>query len=382
MSGGSAAGTSTFQTPLSAYSAENNIFAPLPYSNTGTAANNAYSGIGGINTNPQGSGGIPAFSLASQNLVDQGTSALGQANQLYGYGNTANQQAQTPIASANQAYSAAPYQLNATVPQGQQAYNQGQQEYGQGQTIYQQAVPYAWQALQQGFDPQNALYNQQYAQNLNQTNAINAMSGVGASPYGAGISAQSGQNFNLNWQNQQLQREATAAQAAGSLYGAGTAGLAQGMNAAGQGLQGLQNAYSTGAANYANVMGAGTGAYGAGSNLYGAATGLYGAGNQTLGGAGNAIQQGGAGQQSILQAQQQAQQQQIQDYLAYLQASTGNAQAYTGAVNQSTGAATNATSVLNQGTQQNNLATAGLGSLAGTLGGYLIPPSGYLIPGV
>lgn len=69
---------------------------------------------------------------------------------------------------------------------------------------------YASQILQQGFDPQQALYNQQYQQTIDQQNAINAMYGLGSSPYGAGVTGQVGNNFNLNWQNQQLGRENTA----------------------------------------------------------------------------------------------------------------------------------------------------------------------------
>ena len=280
MSGGSAAGTSTYQTPTPLYQAENNIFQPLPYPNTGQAANNAYSGIGQINTQPSNSYGGTAYQNLFSNLGLQG---------------------QTGTDAAQSAFNAAPGVMNTV-------------------------SPYATQALQTGFDPLNKQYAQQFAQNQNQANAVNAMSGVANTPYGAGLTQQADTNFNLDWQQQALQRQQTAAGTAASLYGAGT------------------NAYS----------------------------GLYGAGATALGAGGNAASQALAGTQSIYNQNNQSQQQAIQDYLAYLQANTGNASAYTGAVNNSTGAASNATSVLNQGTAQNNAATAGLGSLAGTLGGYLI----------
>jgi hypothetical protein len=71
--------------------------------------------------------------------------------------------------------------------------------------------------LQQGNDPQNALYNQTSQQTLDQQNAINAMSGVSGSPYSAGLDAQNAQNFNLAWGNNQLGRMQTADSTAGGL---------------------------------------------------------------------------------------------------------------------------------------------------------------------
>ena len=83
---------------------------------------------------------------------------------------------------------------------------------GQGQ----QLAGYGQQTLNTAFDPQQALYNQQSIQNLNNQNAINAMSGVAGTPYAAGITGQSQQNFNTNWLNQQLGRQATGLQAGGN----------------------------------------------------------------------------------------------------------------------------------------------------------------------
>ena len=78
-------------------------------------------------------------------------------------------------------------------------------------------LSYQGQALATGFDPQNQLYAQQYQQNQDQTNVANAQNGVANTPYGAGIAAQSNQNDDTNWQNQQLQRQATAAGTANTL---------------------------------------------------------------------------------------------------------------------------------------------------------------------
>ena len=79
------------------------------------------------------------------------------------------------------------------------------------------AQPLATQISQTAFDPQSALYNQQYQQNQQQVNAVNAQNGVAGSPFGAGLAQQSGQNFNLNWQNNQLARQAQGAGAISTL---------------------------------------------------------------------------------------------------------------------------------------------------------------------
>jgi len=79
--------------------------------------------------------------------------------------------------------------------------------YGAGQGI-----------LQQGFDPQSALFDRSQQQLLDQSNAVNAMSGIAGSPYAAGTTAKALGDFDINWQNQQLQRQATAAGAASPLF--------------------------------------------------------------------------------------------------------------------------------------------------------------------
>jgi hypothetical protein len=91
-------------------------------------------------------------------------------------------------------------------------------------------IPYAQQIMTAGFDPQNALYAQQYAQNQQQATVNNAQAGVATTPYGAGVVDQSGQLFNTNWENQQLSREAQAASAAGSLVNTGASVDQTGVN--------------------------------------------------------------------------------------------------------------------------------------------------------
>jgi hypothetical protein len=74
--------------------------------------------------------------------------------------------------------------------------------------------------LNTAFDPQQQLYQQMFQQNQDMANVQNTMSGVGTTPYGAGVADQSNQNFNINWANQQLGRQATGLQSAESAYGA------------------------------------------------------------------------------------------------------------------------------------------------------------------
>lgn len=73
------------------------------------------------------------------------------------------------------------------------------------------------QILSTGFDPQQALYNRTQQQIIDQSNAINSMYGLGSSPAGAGLTQKAIENFNIDWQNQQLARQAQAAQAFGNL---------------------------------------------------------------------------------------------------------------------------------------------------------------------
>lgn len=82
------------------------------------------------------------------------------------------------------------------------------------------------QILTSAFDPQTALYNQQYNQASQAANVANAQAGV-AGPYAAGTLNQATQNFNNSWEQQQAQREAAGIQAAGQAYsGAGQLGSA------------------------------------------------------------------------------------------------------------------------------------------------------------
>lgn len=84
--------------------------------------------------------------------------------------------------------------------------------------------PYVASALGTGFDPQNQNYQVLFRQMLDQARAGEGQRGIQNTPYGAGIDAQAEQQFNMNWQQQMLQRQQQAAAIAAQLAGAqGTA---------------------------------------------------------------------------------------------------------------------------------------------------------------
>ncbi|HEY1858645.1 hypothetical protein [Acidocella sp.] len=147
--------------------------------------------------------------------------------------------------------------------------------YNQGQSM----LPYANQALAQGFDPQNALYNQQRQGALDQANAINAQSGLGNTPFGASAASDALDSFNTNWQNNLLNRQQTASQTASGIN------QAAGLDFAGAstlGTGGLSTDTTGFGAPYATSTGqANTGLSGLNS-LTNAGTGVFGLPQQTL----------------------------------------------------------------------------------------------------
>lgn len=90
--------------------------------------------------------------------------------------------------------------------------------------------------LDTGFDPQQTLYNRQFQQMQDQQNAINAQNGVAGTPYAAGVAGQAAQDFNTNWQNQQLARQVQALGAWNSALGAAGTAATTGANIGTQGL--------------------------------------------------------------------------------------------------------------------------------------------------
>lgn len=139
--------------------------------------------------------------------------------------------------------------------QGQGLYNMAPQLFGMGGAIANTA-----------FDPQNALYARTIQQLQDQTRAGQAARGIGTTPYGAGLENQAMSNFNIDWQNQQLQRQINGGQAAGGLFGQGAGLIGQGA-ALQAGAPGQYYTASSMPYNAANTIG--TNQFGALSNLGG-----------------------------------------------------------------------------------------------------------------
>ena len=279
----------------------------------GIAAGAAVAGAAaGIGSDIAGSGGTNAFGGSGFPIYQP--QYQGSADGLYATGfpllNTAVSNVQNnPFAGQAQTYAntAGAYGTGTLAPAEQGA---AASLFGLGQ----QAAPYASQILQTGFDPQNALYNQTQNQISQQLNAQNAMSGLGGTPYGAAVAGQGLTNFNIDWQNQQLQRQATALQ--GYQSGVGAIGSAY-SGAAGLGTQGASTLNTYGSLPYNTYLGQQTNDINAIGNL-----GSYAA---PYLGFGNAAQGLGLSANNAAFAQQQAQMNNLQSGLGGIEGLFGGA---------------------------------------------------------
>ncbi len=125
-----------------------------------------------------------------------------------------------------------------------------------------------WQAGQNTYntslDPQGALYGGTAQRVQDQTRAGEAARGITMSPYGAGLENDAMRNFNIDWQNQQLGRQAQGTQAfAGAGNTAANAGIANNAQAFMQKQTGLNNL--TGPGGLGGLFGGGTGTNPSGS---------------------------------------------------------------------------------------------------------------------
>ena len=246
---------------------------------TSAVANNPY--YGQAQAGAQNAANVATSQVAPQQLAgaqqDTGIAALA-TQAAPGYANAATAGGQ---AGYNAAMSAAPTYANAATAGGVSGYNTAmapaQSAYNTatagGQAGYNAAASMAPasvggllsaipgltggmgaanQILNTGFDPQNALYNQQFAQQQDQANAQSAMSGLGGSPYAAGVANQANTNFNIDWQNAQLARQIQALGAYGTEQGQVT--------------NDLTNLTNSATNNATNLINTGTGALNAGIN--------------------------------------------------------------------------------------------------------------------
>jgi len=161
-------------------------------------------GQGGVNAAGSFVSGIPG--LSQYNLFPQLLQQGQQATSGQGVNNPGLPQwmqgAQTAAGYGGQAASS--------------AMNVGQGLVGTGQSL----LPWGNQLLQNGFDPQNALYDRTSGLASQGARAGLTARGLDSSPYGAGVEASAMNNFNIDWQNAQLQRQLQAAQGASGLASA------------------------------------------------------------------------------------------------------------------------------------------------------------------
>jgi hypothetical protein len=171
-----------------------------------------------------GSGGAGSYYVPSglqgadqqwQNLQNQNYNVFSASQpQLQDYG-------QQSLAAQLAAYNTygSPYQNAANLAGqqygnlGQQLTNLGNQNIGYGQ----QLQGYGQQVFNTALDPQSALYNRSVQQLQDQTGATNSMYGLGSSAAGAGVANQALGNFNIDWQNAQLQRQLQGLQGLGQI---------------------------------------------------------------------------------------------------------------------------------------------------------------------
>jgi hypothetical protein len=188
--------------------------------NMGQAAGNAFSQIGGLGQfGNLGSSVLPQAQQTSQNLYNNPFASQG----LQGAQQGAGMGGQAAMTGFNT---------------GAGMVGEGQGLMGAGNSL----IPYASQIMQSGFDPQQQLYNRTLQQVQDQTRAGEASRGIATTPYGAGLENQATENFNIDWQNQQLGRQATAAGAAGGLVGQGANVAGQGAGIQGQGVNMMNQA--------------------------------------------------------------------------------------------------------------------------------------------
>lgn len=217
------------------------------FQNTGAADNAAFSGAQGLSQ----------YNIPPQILQLYQQLAQGGANNPY---------AQSYQQGANQI--------------GAAGMNAGQQTLGTSQGL----LPDVSALVNMGFDPQGALYQRTLQQVQDASRANSSAAGVGSTPYGAGVNNMATNNFNIDWQNQQLGRALQGAQGGANLLGASIGGINAGL---GQMQGGAALPYNT--------------AQGINTNSLQALSGVPG------------FNQGAAG----------IPQQQVQDFLSYLAASTG-----------------------------------------------------------
>ncbi len=166
-------------------------------------------GMGQTDTNLLGGiGNLGQYNMYGQNLGQAQGIAQGMVNDpnAASFQQGAGTASQMGMSAANNAYGA-----------GGSLYGQANNLFGAGNALATTA-----------FDPQQALYGRTQQQLQDQTRASQGARGISMSPYGAGLENQAMGNFNIDWQNNQLQRQLQGVQGMSSAYGQGAAMMGQG----------------------------------------------------------------------------------------------------------------------------------------------------------
>lgn len=122
---------------------------------------------------------------------------------------------------------------------GTQSTAQGGQNIGQAdflRFLARQGGGAAGQVLNTGMDPQGALYNRTAQQLQDQIRVGQGARGITMSPYGAGLENKAMSDFNIDWQNNLLNRQISALGAFGTASNAATGTSTGGANIGQQGV--------------------------------------------------------------------------------------------------------------------------------------------------
>ncbi|KVF31756.1 hypothetical protein WJ08_13790 [Burkholderia vietnamiensis] len=232
-----------------------------------------------------GSGGPSYYIPTGLNTADTTwQNLLSSINTAYGANNS------TPIAqgslwggiAANNLYGPGyQFQADAAGEQYARLANQLAQRSGNSFNTQDNLVNAGWNVYNTAMDPQSALYNRTRQQVTDQSNAVNSMYGLGTSAAGAGLTNQALSNFNIDWQNNQLQRQLQGLQGYAGMANTagryGELGTSQASAVPGNTLLAGSTPYNVGQT-IAATPGSLANTYGSylNSNLYGPAEGIMG----------------------------------------------------------------------------------------------------------
>lgn len=150
---------------------------------------------------------------ATSHLTGQNFGGIGNLSQYNLGGQNLGQYSSTMQQGINNPY--AQFGLNNTMAFANAGMGSAAQGLGNAQQLGNMVNP----LIQTAFDPQNALYARTADQVSQQSLAGLSNSGLATTPWGQGVYGQTMGNFNIDWQNNQLQRQLAGAQGAGQLAG-------------------------------------------------------------------------------------------------------------------------------------------------------------------